>query len=265
MAILSKGTTYATGDQVTASGLNALVDSATFASGAVDGSTTALSGGAIIVKDGGVTMAKLASASNGQIPIGNGSGYTAATLTGGTNIGITNASGSVTVAFSGTLPIANGGTGATTAADAKVNLGLGVPVKNTSQLDRTDNTYTDIPGLTLNLVSGTTYTVETIIPFSAASASTTGFKVTGTATGSSVGGISFIGYSNGGSTGSLLTKSITAIPTTVTCSISNQDTGYLHSSITIVCNGSGTIKWQFAGNTGTSSVLLGATMKLFSY
>ena len=35
MAILSKGTTYADGTQVTATNLNALVDSATFASGAV--------------------------------------------------------------------------------------------------------------------------------------------------------------------------------------------------------------------------------------
>ena len=34
MAILSKGTTYADGTQVTATNLNALVDSATFASGA---------------------------------------------------------------------------------------------------------------------------------------------------------------------------------------------------------------------------------------
>ena len=34
MAILSKGTTYSDGDQVTSSNLNALVDSATFASGA---------------------------------------------------------------------------------------------------------------------------------------------------------------------------------------------------------------------------------------
>jgi hypothetical protein len=36
--------------------------------------------------------------SNGQIPIGNGTNYVAATLTAGTGIGITNASGAVTVA-----------------------------------------------------------------------------------------------------------------------------------------------------------------------
>lgn len=59
MSVLSKGTDWTTGDQVTAVLLDALVDSATFVSGATDGSTTQLSGGAIIVKDGGITSAKL--------------------------------------------------------------------------------------------------------------------------------------------------------------------------------------------------------------
>mgnify|MGYP003136906798 CR=1 FL=1 len=60
MAILSKGTDFTTGDQVTAAKLDALVDNATFASDAVDDSTTALDGnGKIIVKDGGITIAKL--------------------------------------------------------------------------------------------------------------------------------------------------------------------------------------------------------------
>lgn len=38
---------------------------------------------------------------NGQIPIGNGTNYTAATLTAGSNISITNAAGSITIAASG--------------------------------------------------------------------------------------------------------------------------------------------------------------------
>ena len=60
MAILSKGTTFAVNDQVTATKLNNLVDAATFDStGAVDNSTTQISGGAIIVKDGGITPQKL--------------------------------------------------------------------------------------------------------------------------------------------------------------------------------------------------------------
>ena len=59
MAILSKGTTYSDGDQVTSTNLNALVDSATFASGAVDDSSTQLSSGAVIVKDGGISPSKI--------------------------------------------------------------------------------------------------------------------------------------------------------------------------------------------------------------
>tara|TARA_R110001592_G_scaffold101552_1_gene287307 strand:- start:21 stop:638 length:618 start_codon:yes stop_codon:yes gene_type:complete len=63
MAILSKGTDFSTGDQVTAVKLDALVDSATFASGAVDNTTTALDSSSpkkIIVKDGGIGTTQLA-------------------------------------------------------------------------------------------------------------------------------------------------------------------------------------------------------------
>ena len=60
MPVLTKGVDFANGDQVTATNLDNLVDAATFASGAVDNSTTQLSSGAIIVKDEGITAAKLA-------------------------------------------------------------------------------------------------------------------------------------------------------------------------------------------------------------
>lgn len=60
MAVLEKGNDFTTGDQVTAANLDALVDAATFTSGAVDNVTTQLSSGAIIVRDGGITTAKLA-------------------------------------------------------------------------------------------------------------------------------------------------------------------------------------------------------------
>lgn len=66
MAILSKGKTFTSGDQVTATGLNELVDNATFASGAVDDSTTQLSSGRIIVKDSGITSSKLNLSVNGS-------------------------------------------------------------------------------------------------------------------------------------------------------------------------------------------------------
>jgi len=60
MAILNKGHDFSDGDQVTAAKLDSAVDSATFAAGSVDNASTQLSGGAIVVKDSGVTAAKLA-------------------------------------------------------------------------------------------------------------------------------------------------------------------------------------------------------------
>lgn len=60
MAILSKGTTFASGDQVTAANLNNLVDAATFDT-PTDNSTLQKNGsGLLAVKDSGVTLAKLA-------------------------------------------------------------------------------------------------------------------------------------------------------------------------------------------------------------
>jgi len=74
MAILSKGTTFSTGDQVTATNLNALVDSAKFATGAVDDSTTALDSSTpkkIIVKNAGITSTQLATDSVTTVKVEN--------------------------------------------------------------------------------------------------------------------------------------------------------------------------------------------------
>ena len=64
MPILSKGTTFANGDQVTAAKLNNLVDSATFGANIVDNSTLATSGSGtsatLTIKDLGVSTAKIA-------------------------------------------------------------------------------------------------------------------------------------------------------------------------------------------------------------
>jgi len=97
MAVLSTGNTFTNGDQVTATTLNNAVNGASFASGAVDSTTTSLSSGAIIVKDGGSTAAKLETGTNGQLFIGNGTGFTKATLTAGAGVAITNASAAITV------------------------------------------------------------------------------------------------------------------------------------------------------------------------
>ena len=59
MAIINKGKTFANGEQLTADKLNQVIDNATFTTSAVDNVSTQLAGGAIIVKDGGVTTAKI--------------------------------------------------------------------------------------------------------------------------------------------------------------------------------------------------------------
>jgi len=88
MAILVTGNTFSTGDSVTATTLNNAVNNATFDTGAVDGATTQLSGGAIIVKDGGVTASKLSTGG----PTWTSGGALTATSIQNTPIGSTTAS-----------------------------------------------------------------------------------------------------------------------------------------------------------------------------
>lgn len=105
---------------------------------------------------------------NGQLLIGNGSGYSLATLTAGSNISITNGAGSITInasgstgvssvdvsggstglttsggpitssgtiTISGTLNVSNGGTGATTQSGARSSLGVPAsPTGSSAQL-----------------------------------------------------------------------------------------------------------------------------------
>jgi hypothetical protein len=59
MAIINKGKSFANGEQLTADKLNQVIDNATFTISAVDNVSTQLASGAIIVKDGGVTTAKI--------------------------------------------------------------------------------------------------------------------------------------------------------------------------------------------------------------
>jgi hypothetical protein len=89
MPILNKGHTYANGNQVTSTNLNALVDSATFASGAIDPDTMVLDSinGWIGVKDEGVGDNQLASSLT--IEFAGGSASTpSVTVAGDTNTGV---------------------------------------------------------------------------------------------------------------------------------------------------------------------------------
>ena len=183
MAILSKGTDFSTGDQVTAANLDALVDSATFASGAVDDTSTALDSSSpqkIIVKDGGITTAKLADSSstttgvtfakmqhvaantvmvrdadsegdisakavtNTQILIGDGTGFTAAALSGDatmTNAGVVDISDDVALGGNPTATTQSAGNNSTRiATTAFVDTALsGASTKNTAIIKSADS------------------------------------------------------------------------------------------------------------------------------
>lgn len=101
MAVLSKGTTFATGDQVTAISLNNLADNATFASGAVDNVSTQLSSGSIIVKDGGVSTTKIADSAVTAAKIASNA-LTAAYPVGSIYMNATNATNPATLLGFGT-------------------------------------------------------------------------------------------------------------------------------------------------------------------
>lgn len=60
MPVLNPGTTFANGEQLTASDLNLLVQGATFTQSSVDNQSTQLVGTAIVVADSGIIAAKLA-------------------------------------------------------------------------------------------------------------------------------------------------------------------------------------------------------------
>lgn len=103
MAILSKGYTFGSTEQVTSTKLGDLVDAATFASGAVDGVSTDLSSGSIIVKNGGVTPTKLSTGAptwdgSGNVTLTGSLTGTSATLSGAASVG-----GNLTVTGSSTL------------------------------------------------------------------------------------------------------------------------------------------------------------------
>jgi hypothetical protein len=103
MPILATGNTFATGDNVTATMLNNAVNNATFDTGAVDNATTQLSGGALIVKDGGITPAKMSTGG----PSWTSGGALTATSIQNSPIGSTTASSGAftTLSASGTTSI----------------------------------------------------------------------------------------------------------------------------------------------------------------
>lgn len=198
--------TSATGDTVTInSSVPSSIQTIDGDSGSITGTTITISGGStglttsgssstmdltgtLNVSHGGLGITT--TPSNGQIPIGNGTDYTASTLTAGTGISISNSSGSVTIANSSplsgltidadsgsmtgsTMKISGGSTGLmTSASSATMNLTGTLAVANGG------SGATSLTGLLLGNGSSpfnaTTYSQGTFTPGFAFGGATTG-------------------------------------------------------------------------------------------
>jgi hypothetical protein len=60
MSVITKGKTFANGEQLTAGKLNQMLDAAVFSSAAVDNTKTTLSGGAITIAPNAITATEIA-------------------------------------------------------------------------------------------------------------------------------------------------------------------------------------------------------------
>lgn len=83
------------------SGIQSLVSGQQTSSGAAAGAIVALNSSSFVDTSIGGTGLNSSSAANGDVLIGNGSGFSLATLTEGSNITITNGAGTITIAASG--------------------------------------------------------------------------------------------------------------------------------------------------------------------
>ena len=86
--------------------------------------------GTVAVANGGTGLTT--TPTNGQVDIGNGSGFTRTTLTAGSGISISNGAGSITISSSGTYGDVVGPSSATTNAVARFDGTTGKLIKNTS-------------------------------------------------------------------------------------------------------------------------------------
>jgi hypothetical protein len=169
----------------------------TFSGGPVTVSGTLTLGGTLGVANGGTALGT--TPANGQLLIGNGTGYTLATLTAGSNITITNSAGGISIASSGvstfsagttgftpstatsgavtlagTLNVANGGTGLTaTPTNGQIDIGNGTGFTRSTITAGTGITITNGAG-SISIANG---------GVTSFSAGTTGFTPSTTTTG----------------------------------------------------------------------------------
>lgn len=194
-------------------------------------------------------------AANGQLLIGNGSGYTLSTLTAGSNVTITNSAGGITIAATagagGYATIENAGSAVTTrttmnflaplqAADNAVNSRTDISFNNTNTALTTPLISTGVKDANGNTMVAYTPTASAVNYFSMTNAATTGTPAFG-ATGSD---------------------------TNVNLNLTTKGTGSLQVNGTNIVSSTGTIagsviSGNISGNsanvTGTVAILNGGT------
>jgi filamentous hemagglutinin len=260
MAILSKGATIVADTQVSATNLNNLVDAATFVSGAVDGTTTQLSSGAIIVKDGGITPAKISTGgpswtSGGTVSATAFSGPLTGAVTGnvtGNSSTATAFATARTISITGDLAYTSpsfDGTGNVTAAGTLATVATA----------GTTGSSTAIPVVTINAKGLTTSitTAAVVAPAGTLSGSTLASGVTASSL-TSVGTLGSLTVTNpisGSVTGSSGSTTGNAATATKIASITNSDIVQLTASQTLTnktltsptITGTGAIAGSFTG------------------
>lgn len=254
---LTTGNTFAAGDVVTATKLNNTVNSATYtgslevAKGGTGSTTAADARTALSVPEASTVMLK----ANNLSDLANAA-------TARTNLGVS--------ATAATLLVANNLSDVADLATARANLALTSPARCTAQTDNTSSSYADVTGMSVNVTSGTSYTLELLawIKFWNDGIAGVNLKLTGTATVSSLAGLSYTFSGSGVSPSTAGTSlPVTLGPYSRNGGGSTFENSVVNCTITFTCSGTGTLKLQLAQNSGstTASVLVGSYIKLFAY
>jgi len=197
------------------------------------------------VINGGTGVATIPA--NGELLIGNGSGYTVHTLNNGQNITVTNGVGTIEIALSGIVPIANGGTATNSVP------GLGALLIGDGTSYQVQNLTSGQNILITNGAGSIAIALTGIVPI--ANGGTNG-TATPTAGAVPYGTGTAFGFTAAGTSGQVLTSAGAGTPTWTTpttgtvTSVGQTFTGGLISVTGSPVTGSGTLALTVAGTSG---------------